>query len=171
MRRPPNYPLCLLLLFTLLVRGGVLLLVPHALAADPDGYRRLAETLVACQTFGNSLSPLPLGEGPGVRAAKNAAELDRPTSLPRPNPHPSPLPEGRGDRAILPSPFGRGAGGEGSSSPLPLGEGPGVRVRSSPLPLGEGPGVRVRPSPLPLGEGPGVRVQVPPLSLWERGRG
>ena len=70
LRRWPHHPLCLLLLFTLFVRGGVLLLTPGALAADPDGYRRLAENLVACGTFGNGeFSPRPLaGEGPGVRA-------------------------------------------------------------------------------------------------------
>jgi hypothetical protein len=76
-RRPLSHPLGLLLLFTLLVRGGILLLTPGALASDPDGYRRLAENLVAWGTFGNNdSSPRPLaGEGPGVRASSSPRPL------------------------------------------------------------------------------------------------
>ena len=37
----------------MLIRGGVLLLTPDALREDPDGYRRLAENLVAHGTFGD----------------------------------------------------------------------------------------------------------------------
>ena len=55
-------PLAAVLLLALLIRGGVLLLTPGALAADPDGYRRLAENLVARHV---GTSPLPLGRGPG----------------------------------------------------------------------------------------------------------
>jgi hypothetical protein len=68
MRRALNHPLCLLLLAALLVRGGVLL-APGALAADPDGYLRLAESLVSYGTLGSSLRPLA-GEGPGVSAVR-----------------------------------------------------------------------------------------------------
>jgi hypothetical protein len=62
------------LLVGVLIRGGMLLLTPTALETDPDGYRRLAENLVAHGTFGElrpaQLSPRPpAGEGPGVRAA------------------------------------------------------------------------------------------------------
>ena len=50
----------------LFLRCGVLLLVPHALQDDTDGYRRLAENLVEHGTFGaEQLSPLPLGESQG----------------------------------------------------------------------------------------------------------
>ena len=43
---------------------------------------------------------------------------------------------------LLPSPTGRGAGGEGNSLPSPAGRGAGVRAIHSPRPLGEGQGVR-----------------------------
>ena len=73
-------------------------------------------------------SPLPPGEGQGVRARF------------------SPLPPGEGQ------------GVRAGFSPLPPGEGQGVRARFSPLPPGEGQGVRARFSPLPPGEGQGVRA-------------
>ena len=44
--------LCAVLLFALLIRGGALLVTPNALRVDTDGYRRLAENLVAHGTFG-----------------------------------------------------------------------------------------------------------------------
>ena len=54
------------LLLALLVRGGALLATPDALRSDTDGYRRLAENLVAHGTFGTQpSSPLPPGEGQG----------------------------------------------------------------------------------------------------------
>ena len=91
-------------------------------------------------------SPLPPGEGPGVR----------PSAF-------SPLPpgEGQGVRAIANLPPGEGQGVRATAfSPLPPGEGPGVRtIAVSPLPPGEGPGVRATAfSPLPPGEGPGLRA-------------
>lgn len=52
-----RHPLSLLLLLTCLVRGGVLYARFDQLQADPDAYRRLAETLVATGVYGN---PLPL---------------------------------------------------------------------------------------------------------------
>jgi hypothetical protein len=44
-------------LFALLIRGGILLRTPDALKADPDGYRRLAENLVAHGTYGTNQTP------------------------------------------------------------------------------------------------------------------
>lgn len=49
--RPPGLSMAVLL-FAMLVRGGLLLLTPGALATDPDGYRRLAQNLVEHGTFG-----------------------------------------------------------------------------------------------------------------------
>ncbi len=46
-----------LLLATIIVRTVSLVLWPDALAADPDGYRAIAENLVQHQTFGNHDSP------------------------------------------------------------------------------------------------------------------
>ncbi len=46
-----------LIVLTLVVRTGVLLLMPDALVADPDGYRYLAENLLAHGTFGRELLP------------------------------------------------------------------------------------------------------------------
>ncbi len=46
-----------LIVFTLIVRTGVLLLMPDALVADPDGYRHLAENLLRHGTFGRELLP------------------------------------------------------------------------------------------------------------------
>ncbi|HLA86377.1 MAG TPA: glycosyltransferase family 39 protein, partial [Thermoguttaceae bacterium] len=46
-----------LLGFTLVVRVGVLLLMPGALGGDPDGYRRLAENVVEYGTLGEGLRP------------------------------------------------------------------------------------------------------------------
>ncbi len=45
------------LLFTFVVRGGVLLLTPDALTRDTDDYRRLAENLVEHGTFGRGDTP------------------------------------------------------------------------------------------------------------------
>ncbi len=45
------------LFFALLIRGGALLATPGALRADPDGYRRLAENLVAHGTFSMDEAP------------------------------------------------------------------------------------------------------------------
>jgi hypothetical protein len=42
----------LLLILATVIRGGVLLATPDSLRSDPDGYRRLAENLVAHGTFG-----------------------------------------------------------------------------------------------------------------------
>ena len=71
-----------LILLTLLVRGGALVLSPHALEDDPDGYRAVAENLLEHGTFGEGdvptayrppLYPLVLvpclAAGPGGRAA------------------------------------------------------------------------------------------------------
>ena len=49
-------PLVVLLL-ALLIRGGLLLVVPDALVEDPDGYRQLAENLVEHGTFGKGDAP------------------------------------------------------------------------------------------------------------------
>jgi 4-amino-4-deoxy-L-arabinose transferase-like glycosyltransferase len=46
-----------LLFFALVVRGGVLLIAPEALSADPDGYRALAENLLDHGTFGYEHAP------------------------------------------------------------------------------------------------------------------
>ncbi len=46
-----------LVALTLLVRVGVLLLVPDALSADPDGYRCLAGNLLRHGTFGHEQAP------------------------------------------------------------------------------------------------------------------
>ena len=54
--RPVGFPLAVLVL-ALLTRGGVLLLTPNALQADPDGYWRLAENLVEHGTFGEGSAP------------------------------------------------------------------------------------------------------------------
>jgi hypothetical protein len=45
------------LLFSLVVRGSVLLLSPDALRSDPDGYRAVAENLVEYGTFGSQGRP------------------------------------------------------------------------------------------------------------------
>jgi hypothetical protein len=45
------------LFLALLIRGGVLLLTPGALAIDPDGYGRLAENLVEHGTYGVGETP------------------------------------------------------------------------------------------------------------------
>ena len=50
-------PLVVIIVFAVLVRIGVLLLVPDALVADPDDYRRLAENLVEYGTFGHDATP------------------------------------------------------------------------------------------------------------------
>lgn len=75
-------PAALLLLLTLLLRGGVLWLAPEALTIDTDGYRAVAENLVAHGTFGNGDRPTAwrpplypcvlaacLWAGPGSRVA------------------------------------------------------------------------------------------------------
>ncbi|NLE37942.1 MAG: phospholipid carrier-dependent glycosyltransferase [Pirellulaceae bacterium] len=56
---PARVPLelALLLLFALVVRVGVLFLLPGALADDPDGYRALARNLVAHGTLGEGDRP------------------------------------------------------------------------------------------------------------------
>jgi cobalt-precorrin-5B (C1)-methyltransferase len=59
-----------------------------------------------------SSSPLPLGEGPGVRASLPQTVAGKICSGAG-RPHPNPLPEGEGTAFV---------------SPLPLGEGPGVRA-------------------------------------------
>ena len=53
----PRYVAAGLLVLTLLVRGGVLLLAPGALASDPDGYRQLAENLLEYGSFGHQHRP------------------------------------------------------------------------------------------------------------------
>ncbi|NLF09113.1 MAG: phospholipid carrier-dependent glycosyltransferase [Pirellulaceae bacterium] len=50
-------PLAAVLAIALLVRVGVLLIAPGALAADPDDYRRLAENIVEHGTFGRGDAP------------------------------------------------------------------------------------------------------------------
>ncbi|MBN1395684.1 MAG: glycosyltransferase family 39 protein [Pirellulales bacterium] len=50
-------PVYCVLLSALLIRGGVLLLVPDALTADTDDYRRLAENLVEYGVFGRGAAP------------------------------------------------------------------------------------------------------------------
>jgi len=46
-----------LIVFALLARGGVLLLMPEALSADPDGYRALAENVVRHGSLGHADTP------------------------------------------------------------------------------------------------------------------
>ncbi|MBN1589211.1 MAG: glycosyltransferase family 39 protein [Pirellulales bacterium] len=55
----PRFPFNLigLLLLTFVIRAGGPLVVPGALADDPDGYRRLAENLVEFGTFGTGAQP------------------------------------------------------------------------------------------------------------------
>ncbi len=57
-----------------------------------------------------SISPLPLGEGPGMRAAGGSSNNVTGVA----SPHPNPLPEGEGTKVVSPL--------------LPPGEGPGVRA-------------------------------------------
>ncbi len=77
-----------LIVLTLAVRTGVLLLTPDALAADPDGYRYLAENLLRHGTLGHELQPtayrpplyplalLPcVAMGPAARAAIGALHV------------------------------------------------------------------------------------------------
>jgi 4-amino-4-deoxy-L-arabinose transferase-like glycosyltransferase len=47
----------MLLVLTLVVRSAAMLMIPHALEADPDGYRRLAENLYEHGTFGYGDQP------------------------------------------------------------------------------------------------------------------
>jgi len=87
---PPrtSYLPLVLLLFALLIRGGMLLAMPGSLAGDPDGYRALAENLLQHGTYGYretptayrpSLYPLLLAGcvafDPGGRAAIGALHL------------------------------------------------------------------------------------------------
>jgi len=116
---------------------------------------RLPSPLVGEGLGVRDYSPLPLGEGRGVRALPLGAPVGvrKSHSLPHPRPFslrekgvrlPSPPGRGVGGEGLLPSPPGRGAGGEGLlPSPL-VGEGLGVRAYSL-LPLGEGRGVRESP--------------------------
>jgi hypothetical protein len=55
--RPMKYFFGVMLLFALLIRGGVLLISPAAFTADTDGYRHLAENLVEHGTFGTGETP------------------------------------------------------------------------------------------------------------------
>jgi 4-amino-4-deoxy-L-arabinose transferase-like glycosyltransferase len=56
-RPAPKRLLLGLFVLTLVVRGGALVLIPGALADDPDGYRRLAENLLEHRTFGDGRAP------------------------------------------------------------------------------------------------------------------
>jgi hypothetical protein len=55
--RGPKWCFWALLVLTIAVRAGVLLTAPHALQADPDGYRRLAQNVREHGTFGYGTSP------------------------------------------------------------------------------------------------------------------
>ena len=118
-------------------------------------------------------SPLPQGEGPGVRANpwgvrflrmldmsndshlfRTREELERAgyrlvgNCFVRPHPHPHPLPEGEGINSPHPLPKGEGIipphpGSGEITSPLPQGEGPGVRDTSP----GQGESMSTRPAP------------------------
>ncbi len=101
---------------------------------------------------GVGFSPLPLGEGPGVRSG-----------VPRVLPpdmevRASPLPLGERPGVRSGGPGALPPDMEVRASPLPLGEGPGVR---SGVPRALPPDMEVRATPLPLGEGPGVRSGEP----------
>ncbi len=63
----------------------------------------------------HSGSPLPLGEGPGVRTAGEPTGQD---DLAQPGPHPNPLPKGEGTHSFSPRPLGEGT----RVNSLPLGE-------------------------------------------------
>ena len=99
---PSPFPLLLtrwlpltVLLLALLVRGGALLATPDALRSDPDGYRRLAENLVAHGTYGTQpSSPLPLGD------KKHASPLPLGDEK-----HLSPLPLGEGQGEGVPTAY------------------------------------------------------------------
>ena len=110
-------------------RNNELLAVQNAISLE-DNQPYLGRTVeilvegpskVAKKLFQNS--PLPLGEGQGVRA-----EIANDSAT---GPHPNPLPAGEGT-VMRPHP-----------DPLPKGEGTGARPHASPLPKGEGTDVQL----------------------------
>jgi len=56
-QRPSARAVVVLLLFALVVRGGVLWLKAGSLRSDPDGYRRLAENIYSKRVFGEGFVP------------------------------------------------------------------------------------------------------------------
>ena len=119
----------------------------------------IARTTTARKNCFSTCSPLPLGEGLGVRATQPERGA------------------GSRERGVTP---GEGPGVRARCSPLPPGEGLGVRAtqpglgagsRERGVTPGEEPGVRALCSPLPLGEGLGVRATQPERGAGSRERG
>lgn len=84
------------------------------------------------------VSPLPVGEGPGVRAKRGKAGSD--DAAPTDGPHPSPLPKGEGT--------GAGPGGPGSPGGAGGRGGPGGLFRRPPMPMLVGTNAQTPPHPL-----------------------